>query len=105
MYAVIEVGARQYLIRKDDVIEVERQQVGIGKEIILDKVLMLSKDKKIEVGEPYLKDALVKAVVVSNDLGDKVISFKYRRRKGYHRKIGHRQQLTRLKIMELESRS
>lgn len=101
MYAIVEVGAKQYNIKKDDIIEVEKQDVEAGKEISLDKVLLVCEADKLEVGRPYLKDTTVKAVVLSQIKGPKLISYKYRRRKGYHRKRGHRQQLTRLKIKEI----
>ncbi len=103
MYAIIEVGAKQYSVKKGDIIEVEKQEAEEGKEIALNKVLLVSKDKKFEVGQPYLKDAKVEAVVVRHLRGRKVISFKYRRRKSSHWKKGHRQQLTRLKIKEIVS--
>jgi large subunit ribosomal protein L21 len=102
MYAVIEVGAKQYSVEKDDVIDVEKVLVQEGKEITLDKVLLVSKDKKIEVGQPYLKEAKVKALVLEHLKGEKLLSFKYRRRKASHWKKGHRQQLSRLKIKEIE---
>jgi large subunit ribosomal protein L21 len=101
MYAIVEVGAKQYTVKKDDIIEVEKQSSLPGKEISLTKVLLVSKDKKIEVGQPYLKDAKVSAVVLSQIKGAKVISFKYRRRKSSHWTKGHRQKLTRLKISEI----
>ncbi|MBP7216935.1 MAG: 50S ribosomal protein L21 [Candidatus Omnitrophica bacterium] len=101
MYAVIEVGARQYLVKKDDIIDVEKQALGEKKELSISKVLLLSKDKKIDIGEPYIKGAMVKAEVVASVKGEKVISYKYRRRKSSHWKKGHRQQLTRLKIVDI----
>jgi len=101
MYAIIEVGAKQYTIKKGDIIDVEKQAVKEGKDIALDKVLLVSKDKKVEVGQPYIKDAKVEVVVLKHIKGEKVISYKYRRRKASHWKKGHRQQLTRLKIKEI----
>jgi len=101
MYAIIEVGAKQYTIKKGDIIDVEKQAVKEGGDITLNKVLLVSKDKKVEVGQPYVKDAKVEAVVLKHIKGEKVISFKYRRRKSSHWKKGHRQQLTRLKIKEI----
>ena len=101
MYAVIEVGAKQYSVKKDDVIEVEKQAGTVGKDITLDKVLLTSKDKKIEVGTPYLKGAKVHAAVLGQIKGEKCVSFKYRRRKSEHWTKGHRQQLTVLKIKEI----
>lgn len=101
MYAIIEVGAKQYNVKKGDIIDVEKQEVKEGKEFALNKVLLVSKDKKLEVGQPYLKDVKVEAVVLGQVKGKKVISFKYRRRKSSHWKKGHRQQFTRLKIKDI----
>ena len=102
MYAVIEVGAKQYNVKVSDIIEVEKQVVEEGKELAIDKVILVSKDKKIEVGKPYLKGAKVSAIVLKQIKGKKTVSFKYRRRKSSHWSKGHRQQLTRLKIKEIE---
>ena len=101
MYAVIEVGAKQHIVKKDDIIEVEKQDAGEDTEITLDKVLLVSQDNKIEIGKPYLKEAKVKAIVLKHFKAKKLISFKYRRRKSSHWKKGHRQQLTRLRIKEI----
>jgi len=65
MYAIIEVGAKQYSVKKDDIIEVEKQDVMEGKDITIDKVLLVSKDKKIDIGQPYLKEARVEATVLA----------------------------------------
>jgi large subunit ribosomal protein L21 len=101
MYAIIEVGAKQYCVKKDDIIEVERQAAQEGKEVKLEKVLLVSKDKKVEVGRPYLAHTSVRALVLKPIKKDKVISFKYRRRKSSHWTKGHRQVLTRLKIKDI----
>ena len=101
MYAVIEVGAKQYSVKKDDIVDVERQSAEKGKEISLDKVLLVSADKKVEVGQPYLKEAKVRVVVLKHIRGEKSVAFKYRRRKASHTTKGHRQELTRLKIKEI----
>ena len=66
MYAIIEVGAKQYRVAKDDIIEVEKQTAAEGKEISLDKVLLACVNKKVEVGQPYLKGAKVKAEVLKH---------------------------------------
>lgn len=98
MYAVVEVGAKQYAVKTSDIIEVEKQEGEAGKEIALDKVLLVSSEDSIEVGKPYLKNARVDAVILGQVRGEKVVSYKYRRRKASHWKKGHRQQLTRIKI-------
>ena len=101
MYAIIEVGAKQYSVKKGDTIDVEKQEAALGKEISLDKVLLVSKDKKIEVGTPYLKEAKVVALVLKQVRGVRTIAFKYRRRKASKSQKGHRQYLTRLKIQDI----
>ncbi|OQB09463.1 MAG: 50S ribosomal protein L21 [Candidatus Omnitrophica bacterium ADurb.Bin205] len=105
MYAVIEIGAKQYNVKKGDVLDVDKQDVKEGKDLSIEKVLLLSKDKKVEVGQPYLKGVKVTAEVVDQVKGDKVISFKYRRRKSSHWTKGHRAKLTRIRIKEIESGS
>jgi len=102
MYAIIEVGAKQYNVAKGDIIAVDKQIAKDGKEITLNKVLLVSKDKKAEVGQPYLKEAKVIAEVLTQTKGEKAISFKYRRRKSSHWTKGHRAQLTQLKIKSIE---
>jgi len=101
MYAIIEVGAQQFNVKKGDIIEVHKQEAKEGKDIAIDKVLLLSKDKKVEIGQPYLKDVKVSAEVLAQIKGEKVISFKYRRRKSSHWTKGHRAKLTRIKIKDI----
>ena len=102
MYAIIEVGAKQYNVKKDDIIEVEKQNALEGKEISLNKVVLACKNQKVEVGLPYLKEVKILALVLKHIKAPKAISFKYRRRKSKQWKKGHRQQLTRLKIKDIE---
>jgi large subunit ribosomal protein L21 len=101
MYAIVEVGAKQFSVKKDDIITVEKQEVEAGKELILDKVLLAVSKDKVEVGKPYLLGVSVKTQVLGQCKAGKCISFKYRRRKASKSKKGHRQQLTTLKIEEI----
>lgn len=101
MYVIIETGGKQYRLCKNDIFEVEKLDAAPGKTVKLDKVLFYSDGKRIEVGKPYIKNAKLNCDVLSNIKGKKVISYKYKRRKGSHRKIGHRQNLTRLKVKEI----
>ncbi|RJO63977.1 MAG: 50S ribosomal protein L21 [Candidatus Omnitrophota bacterium] len=103
MYAIIEVGAKQYIVKEGDSIEVERQKIEQHKDIILKNILLISNDKETKVGQPFLKDATVKATVVEHTKAEKLISFKYRRRKSSHWTKGHRQRLTRLTIKEIKA--
>lgn len=101
MYAIIELGARQYNITKGDIIEVEKQEFSENKEFNLDKVLLVAKGKELKIGQPYVKDARVSAVLLAQVKGDKKVSFKYRRRKSSHWSKGHRQQLSRIEIKDI----
>ena len=102
MFAVLEVGGKQHIVQKGDIILVEKQEAEEGKVLTLNKVLLIAADDKVELGQPYLKDAYVSASVLKQTKGEKVVSFKYRRRKSSHWKKGHRQQLTRIQIKEIK---
>jgi large subunit ribosomal protein L21 len=105
MYAVVEVGGKQYKVSVGDFIDTEKMSAKKkASDLTLDKVLLVSGKGQFEVGKPYLKTAKVVAEVVRQFKSPKVISFKYRRRKSSHWKKGHRQQLTRLKIKEIQIR-
>ncbi|MGD9015286.1 MAG: 50S ribosomal protein L21 [Candidatus Omnitrophota bacterium] len=101
MYAIIEVGGKQYKVEKDDIIDIERQDKQEIQNLILNRVLLVAKDKDIQVGQPYIKGAKVSCSVLNNLKARKVISYKYRRRKSSSWKKGHRQLLTRIRIKEI----
>ena len=100
MYAVIETGGKQYRVQEGDVITVEKLDAKAGDKVTFDKVLVLSDGKEMKVGTPYL-DAGVTASVVENGKGKKVIIFKYKAKKDYRKKQGHRQPYTMVKIESL----
>jgi large subunit ribosomal protein L21 len=102
MYAIIEVGSKQYTVKKDDIIDVEKQGGAEGKDIRIPHVLLLSKEKHIEVGTPFVKGAHVEATLLKQVKGPKIDSFKYRRRKSSDTKTGYRAKLSRLKIKAIE---
>ena len=97
MYAVIKTGGKQYRVSEGDRIRVEKLPGEVGSDITFDEVLMLG-GEKVAVGTPRVDGASVKATIVAQDRAKKVIVFKYKRRKGYRRKYGHRQPFTELKI-------
>jgi large subunit ribosomal protein L21 len=102
MYAVLENGLKQYIVAKNDIIELEKLDKEIGDEIEFNTVLMLKKDDgEIEVGYPYLKNVKIIAEVIEQDRAKKVIVFKKKRRKNYRRTIGHRQYYTKIKIKDI----
>ena len=100
MYAVIETGGKQYRVQEGDVITVEKLNVEAGDVVTFDKVLVLGEGKDVKVGTPYL-DAAVTATAVENGKGKKVIIFKYKAKKDYRKKQGHRQPYTMVKIASL----
>ena len=101
MYAVLETGSKQYRVTAGDTVEVERLEVEAGQPVTLDRVLLVNNDGKLSVGSPTVANAKVVADVVAHKRGDKVVAFKMKRRKGFHKTIGHRQELTVLKIKEI----
>ena len=101
MYAVIETGGKQYRVQEGDVITVEKLNVEAGAAISFDKVLVLADDKDLKVGAPYVAGAAVTGEVVENGKGQKVIIFKYKAKKDYRKKQGHRQPYTMVKITSL----
>lgn len=101
MYAIVEVGSRQYKVAKDDEILVEKAVTPRTHKLSLDKVLLAVKDKNVKVGNPYLKDAKVNCEVISHLKGEKKIAFKFRRRKNSQSIKGHRQKLVLLKVKEI----
>lgn len=102
-YAVILAGGKQYRVAPGAMLEVERLDGAEGSQIELKPVLALRKESVFKVGAPAVEGASVSAQILGHRKGPKVISFKFKRRKGYHRKIGHRQAVTRLKILEIRS--
>jgi large subunit ribosomal protein L21 len=102
MYAVIETGGKQYRVTAGDTLDVERLETEAGKPHTFDRVLLVANDGKVTVGAPTLAGAKVVADVTQHLRGEKKIAFKMKRRKGYHRTVGHRQELTRVKITDIK---
>lgn len=100
-YAVIETGGKQYRVQAGDTLEVEKIEAEPGSDITLENVLALSDGTTLTVGTPTVAGANVVATVDDLIRGDKVVNFKKKRRKGYSRKIGHRQALTVLTIKSI----
>lgn len=101
MFAVIKTGGKQYRVQAGDVLQIEKLNVEEGQKITFNQVLLIDDEKRTLIGTPFLKNAQVKAEVIENFKDKKIIVFKKKRRKQYQKKIGHRQQLTRIKIEEI----
>jgi large subunit ribosomal protein L21 len=102
MYAVLETGSKQYRVTSGDTLKIERLAVEAGQPVTFDRVLMVNNDGKVTVGSPTVAAATIEADVVEHIRGVKTIAFKMKRRKGYHKTIGHRQELTVVKIKEIK---
>jgi len=101
-YAVIETGGKQYRVKKGDVLDVERVAGAVGDKVSLDKVLAVSSGSALAVGMPAVAKAAVVAEIIDQLRGEKVVAFRKKRRKGYHRKKGHRQDLTKLRVEDIK---
>src|SRR5690349_5891477 len=103
MYAVLETGSKQYRVAAGDRLEIERLAIEAGQPVTFDRVLMLNNDGKVTLGSPTVPSATVVAEVVEHIRGEKKVAFKMKRREGYHKTIGHRQELTVVKIKEIQT--
>jgi len=99
--AVIKTGGKQYLVKKGDKIKIEKIDGKEDKEITFKEVLLLIKDKKVEIGAPLVKNAKVIGKILKQGRGDKVIVFKYKSKKRYKKKAGHRQPFTEIEIKDI----
>src|SRR5512137_1010606 len=98
MYAVIKTGGKQHRVTEGDVVVVEKIDGGKGDTVVFDQVLMVEKEGDIQIGRPVVEGAKVTGEILSQAKAAKLFVFKTKKRKGYHKKIGHRQQLTSMKI-------
>ena len=105
MYAVFEDGSRQHRVSEGDQLDVAYRDVAVGSNLEFDRVLLFSGNEGVQVGNPIVPRVQVIAEVLEQKLGDKIFVQKFRRRKNYHRRTGHRQQLTRVRIREIRTSS
>ena len=103
MYAIIESCGKQYKVTEGDVIFFEKLDVEEGKKVTFDNVVLVSDDKKVEVGAPYVKGVKVEGKVVANGKGKKIIVYKYKAKKNYRRTQGHRQPYTKIEITKIKT--
>lgn len=103
MYAVIESGGKQYRVQAGDVINVEKLDVNAGDRIEFDRVLVLSDGKEVSIGTPVLENAKVFGNVIENGKAEKVIIFKYKSKKDYRKKKGHRQPYTMVRVLAISA--
>ena len=103
MHAIIETGGKQYKVAEGDTLFIEKLPVEAGEAVTFDKVLAVIDGDNVTVGTPVVEGAKVDASVVKNGKGKKIIVFKYKPKKGYRRKQGHRQPYTKVTIGKIEA--
>jgi large subunit ribosomal protein L21 len=102
MLAVIKTGGKQYIVKPGDKLKIEKIDKPEGENITFSEVLLVEKDGKIEIGAPTLKKAEVEAKILKQGKGEKIVAFKYKAKKRYSRKVGHRQLFTEIEITEIK---
>jgi large subunit ribosomal protein L21 len=101
-YAIIRTGGRQFRVAEGDTLDVDLLDVEPGKTTTFGDVLLFADGKDVTHGNPLISEAKVTAEVVEQRKDNKIVAFKYKRRKGYHRTVGHRRKLTRVKIKTID---
>jgi large subunit ribosomal protein L21 len=101
MYAVVKTGGREYRVSKGDLIRIEKLEGKVGDQVELKDVLMVSKEGEAQFGTPHLADVVIKGEIIQESKGEKVLTYKMKRRKNYRRFKGHRQTYTYLKVNEI----
>ena len=102
MYAVVKTGGKQYKVSQGDIFQIERLKGEVGDLVELTEVLMVGNGEEVQVGRPFLPSAKVKGEIVEQGRKKKIIVFKFKRRKGYHKKQGHHQLYTAIEVKEIE---
>lgn len=103
MYAIVETGGKQHLVREGDTLQVELLPAEEGQVVTLNRVLAVGDEERLEVGRPFLDGAAVTVRVVRHGRGPKIIVFKYKAKKNYRRKQGHRQPFTTVRVEKIEA--
>jgi len=103
MYAVVVTGGKQYKVEEGETLRVEKLAGEVGEEVVLDNVLLFSDGENLNIGQPVLEGAKVKAEIVEQGREKKIIVFKYKKRKRYRKKQGHKQHFTAIKIKQIEA--
>jgi large subunit ribosomal protein L21 len=103
MYAIIETGGKQYKVKKGDVIDIELLNDTEKKQFAFDQVLFINDGATVKIGQPRVTTYKVIGEVIDQVKGPKVVAYKYKQRKNYRRKVGHRQSYSRVKIVDITS--
>ncbi len=103
MYAVVETGGKQYRVKEGDLLKIEKIEGLPGEELLLDKILLVGSGESIRTGSPFLDDVRIRAEITAQRRHRKITVFKFKRRKNYRKKQGHRQSYTGIRIKAIET--
>ncbi|MBW1886844.1 MAG: 50S ribosomal protein L21 [Deltaproteobacteria bacterium] len=103
MYAVIQTGGKQYVVAPGEELKVEKLPGEVGETIAFDRVLLTSDGENVNLGKPYLENTKVLGRITDHGRNKKIVVFKYKRRKGYRKKLGHRQNYTLVRVENIET--
>jgi large subunit ribosomal protein L21 len=103
MYAIVQTGGKQYKVSEGEILKVEKLAGEAGDKITLDQILMVKDENGTKIGAPLVKDARIIAEVIEQGRAKKIVVYKYKKRKNYRRKQGHRQSYTKIKIETIEA--
>ena len=103
MYAVIKTGGKQYRVAQGDEVKFEKLPGEAGEKVMFDRVLLTSDGEKVQLGQPYIENSEVIGSIIRQGKNRKIVVFKYKRRKGYRKKRGHRQQFTLVRIEDIKA--
>jgi large subunit ribosomal protein L21 len=102
MYAIVEIAGKQYKVQEGSILNVDKLNIE-GNEVIFDRILLVVTENEVKIGKPTVENVKIKAQILNKEVkGKKIIVFKWKRRKGYRRKKGHRQKYTKIKILSIE---
>jgi large subunit ribosomal protein L21 len=102
MYAIVEISGKQYKVTEGSILNVDKLNIE-GKEVVFDRILLVATENEIKVGKPTVENVKIKAEILDKEIkGKKIVVFKWKRRKGYRRKKGHRQKYTKIKILSIQ---
>lgn len=103
MYAIFETGGKQYRVEEGSILDVELLDAEVGTDVGFDRVLAVKKEDKLEMGKPLVEGAVVHGKVLEHGKGKKIVVFKFKAKKNYRRKQGHRQPYTRVLVEKIEA--
>ena len=105
MYAIVKISGKQYKVSKGDILKIDRQEWKIGDKVKINEILLTDIEGNISVGDPMVKGASITVKILEHNRDKKILIYKKKRRKGYQRKNGHRQNITLIEVLKVDAKS